>query len=161
MVIPLTSEEIKAITSVPDILARYGVEVKRGRCKAICHDGKKYTAKVSDDLYYCFKCNVNMDIFDIVMHFDNCDFRTAYELLGGIEKPSFTARVKANQTKIKRNHRIINEQKEKAKSNKMHTYITAYRNIIAEEEPFSDPWCYCMNKLQYQIYLLELQVEKR
>jgi hypothetical protein len=164
----LTKEEIeerkeilKATVSVPDVLNRYGVQVKRGRCKAICHDGKNYTAKVSDELYYCFKCDQCMNIFDITMHFNNCDFWTAFELLGGTEKPSFTSVVKANKAKRERDQRIAKERKEKDSLKQIQMYITAYRNIIAEEEPFSELWCYCINKLQYQLYLHEYYTEKR
>lgn len=160
----MTKDEIKAITTVPEVLQRYGVEVKRGRCKPICHEPRMHdakNAKVSDGLYYCFPCDKTMDIFDITMHFNNCDFWTAFELLGGTEKPSFTAVVKANLAKKEREQRMARECIKKAELRKIQNYITAYRNIIAKSEPYSYIWCYCQNKLQYQIYLLELQTEKR
>lgn len=154
-------EILKATISVPDILTRYGVQVKRGRCKSVCHQGKNYTSKVSNELYYCFKCNKSMDIFDLVMHFNHCDFWAAFELLGGTERPSFTATVKANRAKRERKDRITKERKRKADLKRIQDYITVYRNLIAESEPFSDLWCYCQNKLQYQLYLLEYYTEKR
>lgn len=101
-----------------------------------------------------------MDIFDITMHFNNCDFWTAFELLGGTEKPSFTAIRKGKTAKRERQARV-NRQKEyerELKQNMM--YIDAYRNIIKTEEPLSDLWCSCMNKLQYQLYLLEYYTER-
>lgn len=157
----MTKEEVKAMNTVPEILMRYGVEVKRGRCKAICHDGKKYTAKVSDDLYYCFKCNEAMDVFDIVMYINNCDFRTAFELLGGADKPSFKAVRKAKSAKRERQAKIDRQQEFNFKLREIHMYIDAYRNIIAEEKPLSDLWCYCQNKLQYQLYLHEYYTKMR
>lgn len=157
----MTKEEVKAMNTVPDVLMRYGVEVKRGRCKAICHAGTHYTAKVSDELYYCFKCNKSMDVFDIVMHFSNCDFQTAFELLGGSDNPSFRAVRIAKTAKRIRQKRINKQQEIVRKLKQIHMYIDAYRNIIAEEEPFSDLWCYCQNKLQYQLYLLDYYTEMR
>lgn len=157
----MTTEEVKAMNNVPDVLARYGVEVKRGRCKAICHDGKNYTAKVSNDLYYCFKCSKPMDIFDIVMHMDNCDFRTAFELLGGTDKPSFRTVRRAKASKRERQIKVNRQQEFNFKMKEIGMYIDAYRNIIAEEKPFSDLWCYCKNKLQYQLYLHEYYTEMR
>jgi DNA primase len=148
-------EQIKITTTVPDVLRSYGVDVKRGRCKAICHDGYNYTAKVTNETYYCFKCNESMDIFDITMHFNHCDFNTAFELLGGAEKPSFTTWVKANKAKRERDQRIAEEMKKKAQMRKIHRLITAYRIILGTELPMSDLYVYCYNKLQYQIYLLE------
>lgn len=161
----VTKEELKEIVSVPEVLQRYGVHIKGGRCKAICHDGKNYTAKVSDKLYYCFKCNKSMDIFDIVMHFNSCDFYTAFLLLGGGEKTDFRTRVKTNQAKLKKKNKLREQQKKKEKLRQVNLFIDTYRKIIREEESvgrvYSDPWSYCQHKLQYQIYLQEYHTEKR
>ena len=157
----MTKDEVKAMNTVPDVLMRYGIQVKRGRCKSICHEGKHYTAKVSNDLYYCFKCSQSMDVFDIVMHMDNCDFKTAFELLGGTDKPSFRTVRKAKTAKKERQAKADKQQELKFKIREIGMYIDAYRNIIAEEKPFSDLWCYCQNKLQYQLYLHEYYTEKR
>ncbi len=157
----MTKDEVKAMNTVPDVLMRYGIQVKRGRCKSICHEGKHYTAKVSNDLYYCFKCSQSMDVFDIVMHMDNCDFKTAFELLGGTDKPSFRTVRKAKTAKKERQAKVDKQQELKFKIREIGMYIDAYRNIIAEEKPFSDLWCYCQNKLQYELYLHEYYTEKR
>jgi hypothetical protein len=157
----LTSDEVKAMISVPEVLARYGIEVKRGRCKGFCHNGKDLNAKVTNEFYYCYVCDKGMDIFEIVQYLDNCDFKAAFEILGGTEKPSFTTYIKAAQAKKRRDMEIKRLQIEKAKVKKIQLLITAHRNIIAEAAPLSDLWCYCQNKLQYQIYLLESHDEKR
>lgn len=157
----MTKDEVKAMNTVPEVLARYGVQVKRGRCKSICHDGRHYTAKVSDELYHCFKCDKSMDVFDVVMHMDNCDFRTAFELLGGTDKPSFRTVRKAKSAKKRRQAKIDKQREHSFKLKEINMYIDAYRNIIAEEDPFSDLWCYCQNKLQYQLYLHEYYTEMR
>jgi DNA primase len=154
-------EQLKIEHSATEILGRYGIETKRGRCKSICHDGDNFTAKVSDDFYYCFKCDKSMDIFDITMHFNNCDFWTAFELLGGTEKPSFRTMVKANLARKEREQRIVRMGEKKARIRQINTLITAYRNIIEEENRMSDLYAYCYNKMQYQIYLLECHAEKR
>ena len=149
--------------TVSDVLSRYGIQVKHGRCKAICHEGKNYTAKVSQGLYYCFKCGQSMDIFDITKHFNYCDFWTAFELLGGTEQPSFTAIRKAKSALKERQDRIVKAQKEKAELRRIRAYITAYRELIKVSEPFSDLWCECQNQLQLELYHLEYmtQSEKR
>ena len=154
-------EELRLTTSVPSILNRYGVKIKWNRCRGFCHDGKDLNMKVFETGCHCFVCGESMDIFDIVQHFENCDFWTAFELLGGTEKPSFTARVKANKAKRERSQKIAKEREEKAKLRQIQSMVTAYRGVIASSEPFSYIWCYCQNKLQYQIYLLEYYTEKR
>lgn len=157
----MTKGEVKAMNTVPEVLMRYGIQVKRGRCKSICHEGKNYTAKVSDELYHCFKCSKSMDVFDIVMYMDNCDFKTAFELLGGTDKPSFRTVRKAKTAKKERQAKVDKQQELKFKIREIGMCIDAYRNIIAEEKPFSELWCYCYNKLQYQLYLHEYYTEKR
>lgn len=152
---------IKSNITVPEVLQKYGVKVMRGRSIGICHAGKDLNAKVTNEYLWCYVCNESMDIFDITMHFTHCDFWTAFELLGGTEKPSFTATVRANKAKKERDNRIANELKEKAKLREIQCFITALRNMIEDSEPFSELWCYSQNKLQYQLYLLELQTEKR
>ena len=146
--------------SVPDILYRYGVSVRNGRCKAICHEGNNYTVKVSHGLYYCFKCNRSMDIFDITMHFNNCDFWTAFELLGGTEQPSFSAVRKAKSALKEREQRNIKERAKKSELKRIRMYITAYRALIATSEPFSELWCECQNQLQLELYHLEYMTDE-
>ena len=102
-----------------------------------------------------------MNIFDITMHLNHCGFRTAFELLGGTEKPSYRATVLANKAKREREQRIVEERKKKAELERIATLITAYRNIIYEENRMSELYAYCYNKLQYQLYLLESMAEKR
>lgn len=155
----MTKDEIKAITTVPDVLRRYGTEVKRGRCKPICHSTSGYNAKVTDGLYYCFVCNRTMDIFDITMELNHCDFRTAFELLGGSEKPSFKATILADKARREREQRLADELNKKARMSHISNLITAYRSIMEEENRMSDLYAYCLHKCQYQIYLLEFYTE--
>lgn len=154
-------EYLRSTISVPDTLYRYGVQVIRNRSKGFCHDGKDMNMKVFETGCKCFVCNKSFDIFDITMHFNNCDFWTAFELLGGTERLSFTAVVKANKAKRERENQKASELNLKIKLMQIRDQITAYRDIIAEAEPLTDIWSYCQNKLQYQLYLLEYYNEKR
>ena len=154
-------EYLKSTISAPSILSKYGVKIVRNRCKGFCHDGKDLNMKVFKDGCNCFVCHKTMDIFDITMHFNHCDFWTAFELLGGTEKPSFTATIKANKAKRERDLQIAKARKEKEELRWINAYITVYRNLIEQSEPLSDDWCYYMNKLQYQIYIQECVTEGR
>jgi hypothetical protein len=163
----LTKEEIEerkqvllATISVSDVLARYGVAVKWKRCRGWCHDGKDFNMKVFRDGCHCFVCSKSYDIFDITMFFNNCDFWTAFILLGGTEKPSFTALRKAKSAIKEQEKRNIQIRKEKAELRRIRTYITAYRGLMSITDPLSVAWCEYFNKLQYQIYLLDYMTEK-
>ena len=165
--IVLTKEEIderKQIlldtVSVPDVLSRYGIPIKWKRCKGWCHGGKDLNMKVFRNGCHCFVCGKSYDIFDITMHFNNCDFWTAFELLGGTEKPSFSAVRKAKLALKEREQRNIKERAEKAELKRIRMYITAYRDIISTSEPFSDLWCECQNQLQLELYHLEYMTDE-
>ncbi len=151
----MTKDELKAVHTVPDILSRYGVRVRGGRCIPICHESHQFNAKVSRDLYYCFVCGSSMDIFDITMHFNHCDFKTACEILGGSEKPSWrtTVIVKKAVKERKEEAEVLIKQKERLRVARL--TMNAYRELIKSEQPFSDVWCWCQNKIVYQDYMLD------
>lgn len=162
----MTKEEIEerkelliATVPVADVLARYGVKVKQRRCKGFCHNGKDFNMKVFRDGCHCFVCGRSFDIFDITMQFENCDFWTAFEILGGTEEMSFTSQRKAKTALRERQKRIAAAEKKKAELKRIRVYITAYRGLIAISEPFSDIWCECINQLQLELYHLECMTE--
>lgn len=152
-------EYLRATITATEVLSRYGITVKRKRCRGFCHDGKDLNMKVFKDGCHCFVCNRSFDIFDIVMHFNYCDFWTAFCLLGGSERTSFKVSRKGKAAKRKRQKELDKQEELNRKIKKINMYIDAYRNIIKREEPFSDLWCYCQNKLQYQFYLHEYYTE--
>lgn len=148
-------EYIKSYTSMPEVLDQYGITVKWRRCKGLCHDGKDYNMKVFRNGCHCFVCGKSYDIFDITMLLNNCDFWTAFELLGGTEKQSFTSQRKAKTALRERQKRIAESEREKKELHRVHMYITAYRELISTSEPFSDIWCESINQLQLESYHLE------
>jgi DNA primase len=148
-------EEIIASTDMFDVLAQYGVEVKRRMCCCIFHKEKNPSMKVFKDGVQCFVCNQNWNIFDVVMELNGCDFNTAFDLLGGNNKPSWKSYVTASRNRSKRKsekafldykHRKIKEQQEK---------VLSLRSVIREETPYSDDWCKNQNKLIYEEYILD------
>lgn len=156
----MTKDELKATLTMRDILHRNGINVNRnGFIPCPFHVERTASMKIYDDSFHCFGCGATGDIFDMEMHLNGCDFRTAFELLGGTEKPSWRATVMANKARKVRSEA---EQIRSANAMRMRgiqLYITVYRNVIAAEPPFSDLWCYCIDKLQYQVYLLETVLE--
>lgn len=152
----MTKEEIKIMITAQETLTKYGVIIKNGRCKSICHSGHNYTAKVSDQLYYCFKCSRYMDVFDITMHFNQCNFKTAMEILGSANSFTFNRKIYRERMGKVTQRKIIDKELKH-----ILVYIGVYRLIVSKQKPFTDLWCYCVNKLQYQYYLFELHNEKR
>lgn len=160
VVIILNKDEIKASVTMQDVLLMFGVKISRnGFINCPFHTEKYASMKIYHDSYYCFGCGVSGDIFSMTMQLNNCDFRTAFEMLGGGKKPTWRAMVAANKAKRLRAEAEQRHQEEKMKLRTITAYITAYRELIKRSEPFSDLWCYCINQLQYQECLLENLLE--
>lgn len=99
--IAITKEQIREIHTVPDMLRRYGVDIRAGRCKGFCHNGKDRNMVVSKYGAHCFVCNKNFDVFGVVMFFENCTFREAFEMLGGKKPPCYSANRRAEKRRIR------------------------------------------------------------
>ena len=106
-------DEIKMLHTVSDVLRRYGVKVERGLAKCPFHKEKTPSLVVKDDHCHCYGCGRHDDIFSIVQHFENCDFKAACEILDGNRKPTLTARRKSEaKAKAREQLKTANEEKE-------------------------------------------------
>lgn len=142
-----------------DILSRYGVKVSHNRSKGFCHGGKDENVKVFPDGTQCFVCHKRMDIFDIVRHFERCDFWTAFQILGGTNEMDEKTKQIMEQTRI-RNQQIIDlERKKKEKIKIICKKINIYNKLLKEHEPLSEEWCFCYNRWWYWMYLFECYTE--
>ena len=140
-------EELRMLISVSTILTKYGVKVRSGRCKGFCHNGSDYNMRVSSDACYCHVCSKGFDIFGIVQHFENCDFWTAFCMLGGNEEPSPQAIERLKIVQKEEEERIALQSKIKTNLRLLAMTIHAYRQVIKLEQPGSDVWCYCQNEI--------------
>lgn len=143
-----------------DILFRYGVKILDNRCKCFFHGGKDYNAKVFRNGITCFVCNKSFDIFDIVRHFEYCDFWTAFQILGGTEEIDEKTKQKMEIERKKHEQMMLLEKKRKEKIRQICKKINLYQGLIIHTDPLSDEWCYCVNKIQYWMYLFEYFTEK-
>lgn len=153
-------EEIIATTSMFDVLVQYGVRVRRNMCCCMFHNEKNPSMKVFKDGVQCFVCNQNWNVFDVVMQLVGCDFNTAFDLLGGNEKPSWKSYVMASRArnKKKKEKELIRHQEQKFKEQR--AKVMALREIIRTETPYSDTWCYSQNKVVYEEYLLDQMISE-
>ena len=143
-----------------DILVRYGIRINNNRCKGFCHNGKDYNVKVFRNGTQCFVCGKSMDIFDIVQHFEHCNFWTAFQILGGTDEVDKKTEELIQKARIEKEKQIQAEKKKKEKIAKIIRMINGYSKLLKQCDPLSDEWCYCYNRWQYWIYLLEYFTEK-
>lgn len=155
----MNKEELKAKYSMRDIVEQYGFRVDRaGFIHCPFHTGDKGASlKIYKDSFHCFGCGANGDIFSFIQLIDHCDFKTAFQSLGGTyEKPTFESRLAIYRKQKKEEERVRASEKLRKRKELNNTLIDIYRDYMRKSEPFSEVWCDCCNALQYQLYLHEM-----
>lgn len=81
-------EDVKRNNPLPEVMKRYGVNINRkGFCCCPIHNDKRPSMKVyPNNTAHCFSCGADLDVFDFVQRMEGCDFKTAYHLLGGVDR---------------------------------------------------------------------------
>ena len=153
----MTSEEIKERVSVRDVLQEHGVKIRRNMCSCPFHKDLKPSMAIYDKTVKCFSCGFSGDIFSLTQKLDNCSFKEAFISLGGTYcHMSQNDRIGAI-SKREAHKRMMEREKQKEKD----FYRTLTRALIICEnankvyEPYSDEWCYLLNKLPYLSFQFE------
>lgn len=151
----MNKETIKQQNSMRDVLSRYGMIPNRaGFISCPFHSGDRTASmKIYKDSYYCFGCGATGDIFTFVQNMDNCDFKTAFTILGGTyQKPDFSSRMAIYRHQKQMEMRQKEEQKKKVELQECLSDIDFYRAILGRVKPLSDGWCEAWNRLQLALY---------
>lgn len=150
----MDKETIKQQNSMRDVLNRYGMVPNRAGF--ICcpfHNENSASCKIYDDSFYCFGCGMSGDIFTFVQNMDNCDFKTAFTILGGTyQKSDFSSRMAIYHHQKQMEMKRKEEQKKKAELDECLSDIDFYRAEIERWSFLSDRWCEAWNKLQLALY---------
>lgn len=77
----LTADEIKKLVSVEQVLSVYGIEYTGRRIPCPIHSGTDKNFSVQGNMWHCFVCNATGDIFALVQHLSNYDFRQAKDFI--------------------------------------------------------------------------------
>ena len=159
----MTADEIKARTTMFDVLARYGMEANsKGFCRCCFHPGdREPSMKANDRFFHCFGCGAGGDVFKFVMLKEGCDFKTAFQILGGTYEHGSTPadRIRTSRMIMNRKsaaqeyHDKVDALKKELKETSI--AITAYRRLLNTVEPMSDLWARWMNDLEWQLYIHE------
>lgn len=77
-------EEVKLNNPMPEVVRRYGIEINRaGFCRCPFHNEKTASMKIYPTSFFCYGCGVGGDVIDFVRLYEQCDFKTAFRMLGG------------------------------------------------------------------------------
>lgn len=160
----MTTDEIKQSVSMREVVERYGIHIDRkGFCCCPFHKEKTASMKIYKSSYNCFGCGANGDVFSFLMGMEHCDFKTAYNSLGGSYKQQSDHQrnlyhyhlQKRKEDEIKRLQRAEQEKKEVTEEIRMQKLFKKLSPV------FSDDWCEAVNRLEYLFYKLEYLTEKR
>jgi hypothetical protein len=113
-------EQILGRVSMRDVLMMYGqypVPNVRGRNNYRCfaHNDKRPSAGLTKqgNKFHCFSCNWTGNIFDVVMHFENCDFNTATKILDDRFCLGFFKKLNSRERSDIEKKRIAREKEQK------------------------------------------------
>ena len=154
----MTSEEIKATTSMTDVLTKYGIRVDRRMCSCPFHGADKHPSmQVFQDGFKCYTCGAYGDIFSFVMKYERCSFADAFRILGGRyeHSNSRSSRVIAAKREAERKTREAQANRLRQRKELNNNLISAYRWGLEHNPPMSDAWAECMHKLTYQLHVHE------
>lgn len=144
-----------------DVISSYGVAINRsGFCSCPFHHGDNTPSlKVYKDNFHCYACGTGGDIFTWVMKMNNVSFKEAYILLGGQEKVSFATQRRIDKARDKRLRAKRAKEREEKRIKEVIKNIDFYREKLEVCQPLTWGYVHFYNKLQYQLYLLEVAIE--
>ena len=161
-----TVDDIKSEISMPELLQRYGIKIRRNMCRCPFHGKDTHPSmRVYPDAVHCFTCQYHGDIFDFYQKMEQCDFKTAFLALGGAylhEHDKIS--IEIQKRKFERN-RAEKAAKEKAEFQFFKELLSAIEMCrLADEacESYSDEWCYLINARDWLNWCYELKyIEKK
>ena len=148
----MTTQEIKDKNPMPEVIKRYSKKIKGNMCSCPFHKDENPSMKIFPDAAKCFSCGWYGDVFKLVMDADNCDFKTAFKVLGGTYEHGLTERQKMAEKMrwdIEKSRRKRAEEAEKDFSSMLWLAIRTCRHALRLYEPYSDEWCLAANKLPF------------
>lgn len=160
----MTSEEIKRTVKATDILPRYGIKIRNGVCSCFIHGQDKHPSmQVFADGVHCHTCGYHADVIQIVQDIENCDFKTAFRLLGGTydkhtDKAKNIQNDRFKQAKTRAEKMEIERQDVKKELSICYEIL---KEVIKQSEVFSDDYTEAAHFIPIIRYLFETTVERK
>ena len=148
----MTVEEIKQEYSMPAILERLNIPIKKSFCSCPLHNEKTASMKVYPDGFYCFGCGQGGDVITFVRKYHNLSFKDACEWISGEE---LSAKGRYELEAEKRRRKYAAERKKQLLKQLKELNIAEAWNTFITTEPFSDEWCRAYNDWQKRVYAQE------
>ena len=114
-------ETILENIGMTDILEKYNIYNKNGKCLCPFHNDKNPSATVdkNNKWFHCFACGANYNVIDFVSNYEKCTRRQAISIISGIFGLGLEFKLSeydlAEIEKLKIEREIINKKKSKMK----------------------------------------------
>ena len=145
----MTVDEIKQSTPMRSMFERYAIPINRnGFARCPFHHERTASCKVYKDSFYCFGCGAHGDVFTFVERMEGCDFRKAFEILGGTDEPRTDAAL-LRESRRKAKAKMLQKQlsKRQEEYTAMCDRLIANRAILGLLEPMSYTFCAVVDRM--------------
>lgn len=148
----MTASEIKDTYSMRDIVEKYGFHPNRaGFIHCPFHNGDRTAScKIYQKDFHCHACGKNGDVFTFVQKMEGCSFKEAYKMLGGsYEKQSdIRKNLFIHRKEQERKTRAVKLARLKHRRKDLYDELDLARAICEITYPFSDDWCWGVNRIE-------------
>jgi DNA primase len=149
----MTVEEIKKKHSMPEILNRLNIPIKKSFCNCPFHMGDRTASlKVYPTSFYCFGCGKGGDIITFVENYYNMSFADACEWISG-EK--LTSRTRQALVVAEMKRKALEQKRAKVKKELAEMELAIDWGLVQICEPFSDVWTDAYNRWLLNCYKQE------
>lgn len=159
----IAKDEIKARLGIQQVIEYVtGQTFVRGAIRCPFHNEKDGSFRVNGSYYKCFGCGESGDIFNFVMKYQGLAFKDSIAWLDS------TFHLGLLGQKISVTQQITERKRKKEQEKQQHEETRKHQELleIADDyrvchmaslvlEPFSDEWCYCINRMTCLDYLMK------
>lgn len=145
----MTVDEIKLSTPMRSVFERYAIPISRnGFARCPFHNERTASCKVYKDSFYCFGCGAHGDVFTFVERMEGCNFRKAFEILGGTDEPKTDAAL-LRESRRKKKAKTLQKQLylKQQEYTGMCDRLIANRAILGLLEPMSNTFCAVVDRM--------------
>jgi DNA primase len=161
----MNKKEIKECTSLPDVMASFGVKVNRSGF-ACCpfHNEKTPSMKVyKNNTFHCFGCGADGDVFDFVQKIDGVDFKEAYVILGGTYEKMNKLETYRQRVKREENKKVAKIESDEVRELEL-IVANFYKFLRWYCEPLSKEYANILiftQKLEYKLEQLRMEENEK
>lgn len=136
------ASEIKSRLTMPEVLEKYGFNVRRNRLQCPFHNGQDFNCGVKEKYIHCFVCNESADVITFVEKIFNIEFSEAVKTLDR----DFNLRLGIGE-KLSKRQRLSLEKRSYERKKQLQAKLEERRKVIQNYWEVFDEWLRLTNAL--------------